>query len=118
MGMSFGPRDAEILRKLIPSLCICVSASLWCASAQQLTCKGGRCERIITGSVPTSPRLRVEAHGPVTLEAGASAVLYYTVRVTVNARTQAQARRLLSAYAVRTESQGSWTVFTAPGGAI
>jgi DUF4097 and DUF4098 domain-containing protein YvlB len=97
---------------------LAVVVALLPASAQQWTCKGGKCERMIYGSAPTGARLKVNAHGPVTLEAGAGRDLAYTVRLTVNARSEAEARRLLQNYAVRVDAQGGWTVLNVPGGAV
>jgi hypothetical protein len=97
---------------------LAVLAALLPASAQQWTCRAGKCERVITGSAPCGSRMKVSAHGPVTLEAGASRDLAYTVRLTVNARNEAQARRLLQNYAVRVDGQGQWTVLNVPGGAV
>jgi hypothetical protein len=89
------------------------------AGAQRgLTCKDGRCEKVIYGTAPAGSRLRVNAHGPVTLEGGASPNLLYTVTVSVSARSEAEARRWLQQYAVRVVAQGSTTVFTAPGGPV
>jgi len=107
---------------------LCVSASILCAAAasllavlpagaQEWVCKDGRCERMIYGTAPATGRLRIRAHGPVTLEAGVSNNLSYTVSVKINARTEAEARRTLQQFAVRTESQGGWTVIGMPGGA-
>src|SRR5690242_5253283 len=88
------------------------------AYAQQLTCRNGRCERVIYGSAPAPARLRINAHGPVTLEGGAAKDLSYSIKVVAIGRTDAEARRALQAYAVRLESGGPWTVLTAPGGPI
>ncbi|MGO9260485.1 MAG: hypothetical protein ACLQU1_29885 [Bryobacteraceae bacterium] len=85
--------------------------------AQDLTCRNGQCERMIYGNAPAARRLRIRAHGPVTLEAGASNTLSYVVSVKVNARTEAEGRRTLQQFAVRAESQGGWTVVSMPGGA-
>ena len=82
------------------------------------TCKDGKCERVIYGAAPAGSRLRVNAHGPVTLEGGASTDLQYKVTVTVTARTEAEARRWLQQYMVHVVSQGATTVFTAPGGPV
>src|SRR4051812_39075198 len=100
------------------SSALAVIAALLPASAQQLTCKNGKCERIIYGTAPVSGRLRVNAHGPVNLEAGVAKALTYTIRVSVDARSEVEARRLLERYAVRVTSQGPWTVLTAPGGEV
>ena len=72
--------------------------------------------RTYYGAVPAAPRLRVNAHGPVTLEGGVSHNLSYQVKVSVKARTAAEARRILDRYAVRLAPQGDWLVLTAPGG--
>jgi DUF4097 and DUF4098 domain-containing protein YvlB len=73
---------------------------------------------VITGAAPASTRLRVKAHGPVTLEAGTARDIAYTVRLTVTARTDAEARRIIQLYSVRIESGGPWTVLTTPGGPV
>jgi DUF4097 and DUF4098 domain-containing protein YvlB len=89
------------------------------AFAQQgLTREGGQWAKTLHGTEPAAPRLRVNAHGPVTLEGGVSDSLSYSVKVSVRARTEAQARRILERYAVRVARQGEWTVFTTPGGAV
>lgn len=106
------------MRRLGLSSALSVLAAVLPASAQQWTCKSGKCERVIYGSAPTGARLKVNAHGPVTLEGGTSRELAYTVRLTVNARNEAEARRLLQNYSVRIDPQGQWTVLTAPGGAV
>ena len=82
-----------------------------------VTCSRGQCTRVFEGSAPASPRLRVNAHGPVSLQGGVSGNLAYTVKVTVAARTEAAARRLLENYRLSVESQDGWTVLTTPGGA-
>src|SRR3954464_13275717 len=88
------------------------------APAQQLVCKNGKCERVIYGAAPAGSRLRVNAHGPVTLEGGVTKDLTYTIRLSVNARTEAEARRALQQYMVRVDRQGPWTVLSAPGGVV
>jgi len=85
---------------------------------QGLTRENGRWVHRIYGSAPARQRLRVNAHGPVTLEGGVSKDLSYTVTLTVNARSEAEAIRLLRNYTVRAESQGQWMVLTAPGGPV
>ena len=88
------------------------------AEPPQLVCKNGKCERIIYGTAPAGSRLRVNAHGPVTLEGGVGKDLKYTIRLSVNARTEAEGRRALQQYAVRVSKQGPWTVLNAPGGVV
>lgn len=86
--------------------------------SQQLTCTNGKCERVLNGIAPPGSRLRVNAHGPVTVVGGVSQNLTFTVKVTVNARSEAEARRLLAPYAVRVQNDGVWTILSAPGGEI
>jgi len=100
------------------SSALAVLAALLPASAQQLVCKDGKCERIIYGSAPAGSRLRVNAHGPVTLEGGVSKNLSYTIRLSVNARSEAEGRRALQQYTVHVATQGPWTVLNAPGGVV
>jgi hypothetical protein len=88
------------------------------AFAQQFTCRDGKCERVLNGVAPAASRLRVNAHGPVTLVGGVSQDIVFTVKVTVSARDEAEARRLLLPYAVRVQNNGIWTTLSAPGGAI
>ena len=86
--------------------------------SQTLTCKNGTCERVIYGSAPATARLRIQAHGPVILEASpANTGLSYVASVKVNARTEALGRRTLQQFTVRSDSQGPWTVLSMPGGA-
>jgi len=84
----------------------------------QIVRENGRWVKTIRGSVAAQGRLRVNAHGPVTLEGGVSNDLSYTARVSVNARSETEARRLLDLYRIRVDSQGGWTVVTATGGAV
>ena len=80
--------------------------------------ENGRWVERISGSAPATARLRVNAHGPVTLEAGVSKDLSYTLTVSVNARSESEARRLLQHYTLRVESQGGWVALNAPGGPV
>ncbi len=98
---------------------LCVSAlSCGLLYSQQLACSNGQCEGVIHGTAPACARLRIQAHGAVTLEGGGAKEISYTLRFAVSARSAAEARRLLEASPVRIESQGPWTVVTAPGGAV
>jgi len=72
--------------------------------------------RTFSGAAPAAPRLRVNAHGPVTLEGGVSKNVSYQVKVSVKTPTAAEARHILNRYAVRVAPQGDWLVLTAPGG--
>ncbi|HEY1338302.1 MAG TPA: hypothetical protein VGF59_12365 [Bryobacteraceae bacterium] len=87
-------------------------------SAQQgVTCAEGRCTKMIYGSEPATVRLRVNGHGPVTVLGGASKDYSYVIKVTIRARSEGDARRVLANYTVKTSRQGEWFVLTAPGGA-
>jgi ribosomal protein S28E/S33 len=88
---------------------------LACAQ-QELTREGDLWVRTFHGALPAAPRLRVNAHGPVTLEGGVSPNVSYQVKVSVKAATAAGARRILGRYAVRLAPQDGWLVLTAPGG--
>jgi DUF4097 and DUF4098 domain-containing protein YvlB len=83
---------------------------------QQLTRQGDLWVRTFSGTGSAAPRLRVNAHGPVTLAGGVSQNLSYQVKVSVKTRTAAEAVRILHRYAVRLAPQGDWLVLTAPGG--
>ena len=82
----------------------------------ELTRQGDSWVRTFSGAAPAAPRLRVNAHGPVTLEGGVSKNVSYQVKVSVKTSTAAEARRILNRYAVRLAPQGDWLVLTAPGG--
>jgi DUF4097 and DUF4098 domain-containing protein YvlB len=79
--------------------------------------ENGKLVAVFYGAVPAVPRLHINSHGPVTVEGGISKDFTYSVKVALNARTEAEARRVLRTYAVRADVQGQWLVITAPGGA-
>lgn len=83
---------------------------------QELTRQGDLWVRTFSGAAPAAPRLRVNAHGPVTLEGGVSLNVSYQVKVSVKTRTAAEALRVLERYTVRLSPRGDWLVLTAPGG--
>jgi len=88
---------------------------LACLAQQSLTCQRGTCVQVLTGKARVGPQLRVNAHGPVTLEAGVTAELNYTWRVTLRAASLADARRILERYSLRVMPEGDWSVISAPG---
>jgi DUF4097 and DUF4098 domain-containing protein YvlB len=79
---------------------------------------GDRFVRDFSGNGPASRRLRINAHGPVTVQAGVSRNLQYTVRLTVQARTESEARAVLQHYSIRQETHGDTLVLTAPAGPV
>jgi DUF4097 and DUF4098 domain-containing protein YvlB len=88
---------------------------LACWAQQAMTCQHGQCVQVLAGQAGIRQQLRVNAHGPVTLEAGVGTELKYTVRVVVRAANEAEARRILELYPVRVTREGDWSVLTAPG---
>src|SRR5215471_9374975 len=70
--------------------------------------EGDRYVRDFNGSVPAARRLRINAHGPVTVQAGATNRISYTVHLSVRARTEAEARVVMQRYSVRVVPQGEW----------
>ncbi len=106
------------VRSLAARLAVVVLTLVPLGMTQQVARENGHWVRTIRGTCATNARLRVNAHGPVTLEGGTANELTYTVKLSVSARgvrSEAEARRWLQQYAVRVESQGPWTVLTAPG---
>jgi len=90
-----------------------IPASLF---AQTLTREGNRWVQTITGTAPAASRLRVNAEGSVHLEAGGAGAIAYTAKVSVQARREEDARRILSRYAVRIGTGPDTVVLSVPGG--
>jgi hypothetical protein len=84
---------------------------------QPLKHEGDSWVRTYTGSIPAALRLRVNGNGPVTLTAGAGRDIGYTVKVSVMARTENEARRILSQQPIHAEVRGEEAVLSLPGGA-
>jgi DUF4097 and DUF4098 domain-containing protein YvlB len=84
---------------------------------QPLKQEGDSWVRTYTGSIPAAVRLRVNGHGPVTLTAGVGREIGYTVKVSVMARTEAEARRMLDRESIHAEVHGDSAILTTPGGA-
>jgi DUF4097 and DUF4098 domain-containing protein YvlB len=80
--------------------------------------EGDHFVREFSGTAPAARRLRVNAHGPVSVQAGSASNISFSVRVSVRARTEVEARNVMQRYNVRLSSQGEWVVLTAPGGPI
>jgi hypothetical protein len=80
-----------------------------------LTQEGDLWVRTFHETAPAKPRLRIVAHGPVTLEADASVRFEFTAKVSVRARTREQARIMLERTELRKEIQNDWLVLTTPG---
>lgn len=80
--------------------------------------RGELWEKDFFGNARAARRLRINAHGPVTLQAGASPNITYSVRLSVRARTESEARRVMQNYRVREDYVGDTTVITAPAGPV
>jgi DUF4097 and DUF4098 domain-containing protein YvlB len=71
--------------------------------------------RVYSGTLPTCSRLRVIGHGPVAVDGGSRA-FSYSIRVSVNARSEAEARRILERLPMQIATQNDLVVLTAPNG--
>jgi DUF4097 and DUF4098 domain-containing protein YvlB len=100
------------------SLPACLMAAATVLSAQSLVHEGARWVQTLTGTAPAIPRLRVDCQGPVHLEAGAANEFTYTARLSVAARNEAEARRILARSAIRAGASGDLWVLSAGGGPI
>jgi DUF4097 and DUF4098 domain-containing protein YvlB len=80
--------------------------------------RGDSWEKDFIGNARASRRLRINAHGPVTLQAGNAPEITYTVHVSVRARTEADARMVMQRYRVRAEYAGDTLIITAPDGPV
>lgn len=83
-----------------------------------LSREGDQWVETLTGTAPAAARLRVNCHGPVHLEGGAATEIAYSVKLSVRARNEAAARRLLGRFGVRTMRSGDWSVVTTEGGPV
>ncbi len=80
-----------------------------------LTQEGDLWVRTFHETAPAKPRVRINAHGPVTLEGNVSANFEITVKVAVKVRSRERARVMLERAEVRGESQPEWFVLNTPG---
>jgi DUF4097 and DUF4098 domain-containing protein YvlB len=81
-----------------------------------LTREGDLWVRTFHETADARPRLRINAHGPVTLEANVSGNFVFTVKVSVRARTREQAASVLAKASLGVELGNGWLVVTTPGG--
>lgn len=109
-------RDGQSARRraLLAALFGVVPAALFAQAP--LVREGGRWVQTITGSAPAAARLRVLCQGPVHLEGGTANEIAYTAKVSVRARNEGEARRLLEGFGVRKSTSGEWAVLVAGGG--
>jgi hypothetical protein len=87
--------------------------------AQTVTREGGRWVETLTGTALPAARLRVNAQGPVHLEAGTANEIAYTAKLSVpisQVASSEDARRLFSR--LRVVSNGDVVILSAPGGPV
>jgi DUF4097 and DUF4098 domain-containing protein YvlB len=104
-------RQSELFRGFLGFVFLPMAA---CAQPW-LTQEGDLWVRTFHETAAAKPRVRIVAHGPVTLEGNVAAHFEYTVTVAVKARTRELARVMLEKAEVRSESQNDWLVVTTPG---
>ncbi len=81
--------------------------------------KGDSWEKDFVGSTRPMRRVRVVAHGPVTLQAGMPGQnITWSVRVSVRARTENEAQQVMRKYRVDAQYVGDTLVITAPDGPV
>ena len=78
--------------------------------------EGNAWTRTYTATMSALPRLRIEAHGPVTLDSSAASSIEYTVKLVVTAQDEADAKRMLERVEVRAiRANGALTLLPPPG---
>jgi hypothetical protein len=87
-------------------------------SGQEITRVGNRWVMTVTGTVPAASRLRVTSQGPVRLEGASGNEVSYTAELSVEARSQDDARRILSQNSMHVASNKGQVVLTTPGGPV
>jgi hypothetical protein len=85
---------------------------------QNITREGNRWVITLTGALPAGAQLRVMSRGPVRLEGGSGNTVSFTAKLSVDARTEDDARRIFDRYSMRTVSANNQVVLSAPGGPV
>ena len=95
-------------------LAIGITAVLTLAQEAPIRREGAHWVQVITGSIaiPSDCRLKVETRGPVTLRGIQGERVSYTIKKRVRARSEAEARALLNAAAVRTAARNGSAAIT------
>jgi hypothetical protein len=86
--------------------------------AQNVMREGGRWVQTVSGTAPPATRIRVNWQGPVRVDGRSANRITYTAKLSVEARNEQEARRILSQFAVRVSSAGDQVALVAPGGPI
>jgi DUF4097 and DUF4098 domain-containing protein YvlB len=89
------------------------------AQSQEITREGAYWVRTITGTgaIPSSTRMRVTANGDVTVRGAAQNNYWYSVKLRIKARNQAQASALLSGLHVTAGQRGDHYLLSVPAAA-
>src|SRR5215831_18625339 len=108
------------LRAYGPTLLICAALVLLpvVSSGQEITRVGNRWIMTVVGAVPAASRLRVTSQGPVRVEGASGNEVSYAAELAVEARSQDDARRMLSQNSMHVVSNKGQVVLTTPGGPV
>ena len=74
---------------------------------QEITREGNHWILTVTGTAPAAPRLRVISQGPVRVEGESGNEVSYTAKLSVEARSLDDARRILSQNSLRMVSNNN-----------
>lgn len=93
---------------------LAIASTAFGAEESKLTRDGGFWVQTVTGSEMAAPggKLRVSTRGPITVRGGAEDQIRYTITKRVKASSEAEARRRLSRFLVRTYRQGDTSIFS------
>jgi len=92
-----------------------LGAALW---AQNLSREGSDWVLTLNGTLPAAARLRVNAQGPVLVQGGNGREISYTAKLSVRARSEEEARRILSQYSIPVAAGGDTVLINPPGGTV
>ena len=97
---------------------ICGFLSMALAAEPALTREGQYWVEVRSGSEPVMPaaRLKIVSRGGVILNGAAQHEISYVLKIRVKARSEADARRLTQAFAVRLSKPGGYTILTVQRG--
>src|SRR5579875_1752230 len=85
---------------------------------QSIAREGNHWVMTVNGSLPAGKRLQVTSQGPVRLEGGSGHSVTFIAKLSVDARTEDDARRIFSRFGLRTLSANGRVVVAAPGGPV
>ncbi|HEY7391712.1 MAG TPA: hypothetical protein VH640_24565 [Bryobacteraceae bacterium] len=85
---------------------------------QNISREGNRWVMTLGGSLAAGTRLQVTSQGPIHVEGGSGSEVTFTAKLSVEARTEDDARRIFSRYHLRTLSANDQVIVAAPGGPV